>query len=178
MLRCTYRWLRQHMDIHLSPYLRPGTWVLTSGSLQMGLKWFVNLWDTYWVLGPVPRFNLVFIHLDSWDPDPRTRIADLLPFMFYDWIKIVDFSSNANSWLTNINQELHNGTETAGITGSQQKDCGIMFPCNQTSKSYRYYVISFFYFWEKNWVERERIYISLYSMTLPCDEEKWNSNLW
>ena len=24
----------------------PGTWVLTSGSLQMGLKWFVNLWDT------------------------------------------------------------------------------------------------------------------------------------
>lgn len=46
-------------------------------------------------------------------------------------------SSNANSWLTNINQELHNGTETAGITGSEQKDCRIMFPCNQTSKSYR-----------------------------------------
>ena len=163
---------------HSSPYLCPGTWVLTFGSLQIGLKWFVNLWDTYWVLGPVPRFNLVFIHLYFWDPDPRTRIADLLPFMVYDWIKIVDFSSNANSWLTNINQELHNGTETAGITGSEQKDCRIMFPCNQTSKSYRYYVISFFYFWEKNWVERERIYISLYSMTLPCDEEKWNSNLW
>ena len=36
---------------HSSPYLCPGTWVLISGSLQMGLKWFFNLWDTYWVLG-------------------------------------------------------------------------------------------------------------------------------
>ena len=37
---------------HSSLYLYPGTWVQSSVSLQIGLKWFVNLWDTYWVLGP------------------------------------------------------------------------------------------------------------------------------
>ena len=45
----------------------------------MGPKQFVNLWDTYWVLGPEPRFNLVFMHLDFWDPDPGTQTLDLLP---------------------------------------------------------------------------------------------------
>ena len=73
ILRCTYSRLRQHMDI------RHRIYVQALGPLQMGLKRFVNLWDTYWVLGPVPRFNLVFMHLDFWDPDPGTGIADLLP---------------------------------------------------------------------------------------------------
>ena len=48
------------------------------------------------------------------------------------------FSANAHSWLTNINQELHNGTEVAGITGSEQEDCQIIYPCNQTFTNYRY----------------------------------------
>jgi len=46
-------------------------------------------------------------------------------------------SANAHSWLTNINQELHNGTEAAGITGSEQEDCQIIFPCNQSFTNYR-----------------------------------------
>ena len=29
-----------------------------------------------WVLGLVQRFNLVFMHLDFWDPDPGTRDPD------------------------------------------------------------------------------------------------------
>ena len=72
-----------------NPYLRPGTWVLTSGSLQMGLKWFVNLWDTgNWskmicqplghLLGPGSRVPGPGSRTQ--DPGPRTRIADLLPF--------------------------------------------------------------------------------------------------
>ena len=48
------------------------------------------------------------------------------------------FSANAHSWLTNINQELHNGTEAAGITGSEQEDCQHVYPCNQTFSNYRY----------------------------------------
>ena len=79
-----------------NPYLRPGTWVLTSGSLQMGLKWFVNLWDTgNWskmicqplghLLGPGSRvqsygsgqcltwFSCALFH-GTQEPRPRTQI--------------------------------------------------------------------------------------------------------
>ena len=77
---------------HLSPYLCPGTWVLTSGSLQMGLKWFVNLWDTgNWskmicqplghLLGPGSR--VLGPGSRTQDPGPRTRYADLL--LFFSW---------------------------------------------------------------------------------------------
>ena len=37
--------------------------------------WLVNGFETE-ILGPVPRFNLVFMHLDFWDPDPGTRDPD------------------------------------------------------------------------------------------------------
>ena len=53
------------------------------------------------------------------------------------------FSANAHSWLTNIKQELHNGTEAAGITGSEQEDCQIIFPCNQKFTNYRQYIADF-----------------------------------
>ena len=72
MLQCTYRWHRRHMDINLSPY------VFTF----LGLKWFVNLWDTgNWSkmicqpLGQGPGSR-------TQDPGPRTRYADLLHFPF------------------------------------------------------------------------------------------------
>ena len=62
---------------HLLPYLCPGAWVLTSGSFQIGLKWFVNLWDTYWVPGPGsgPQVQSYFyaswfLGPRSWNPDP------------------------------------------------------------------------------------------------------------
>ena len=49
----------------------PNIWVLANGSKKIWLG--INLWNTYWVLGLLPRYNLIFNHLDFWDPDPGTR---------------------------------------------------------------------------------------------------------
>ena len=84
---------------HSSPYLHPGTWVLLSGSLQMGLKWFGNLWDTAnWskiicqplgqLLGPgschmglgiwvFPMSDLIFMCLVLLEPGPKTQIVGI-----------------------------------------------------------------------------------------------------
>ena len=82
MLRCTYRRLHWHMDICHHIYVQ------ALGSLQMGLKWFVNLWDTYWVLGPEsgakvqPRFYASwFLGPISWYSDCglASSLAFLIP---------------------------------------------------------------------------------------------------
>ena len=76
-----YLWSTSSTHGHLSPYLRPGTWFLTSGSLHMGLKWFVNLWDNYWVPGPViwvfPMSDLIFMCLVLLEPGPKTQIVGI-----------------------------------------------------------------------------------------------------
>ena len=58
---------------HSSLYLYPGTWVQSSVSLQIGLKWFVNLWDTYWVLGPGSGAKVQPRFYASWFLGPRSR---------------------------------------------------------------------------------------------------------
>ena len=57
--------------IFRSRHLGPNIWVLANGSKKIWLG--INLWNTYWVLGLLPRYNLIFNHLDFWDPDPGTR---------------------------------------------------------------------------------------------------------
>ena len=47
-------------------------------------------------------------------------------------------SANAHSWLTGLNSGLHNGTEDAGILGSESKNCELIYPCKHTPKSYRF----------------------------------------
>ena len=68
---------------HSSPYLRPGTWVLTSGSLQMGLKWFVNcqpMGHCKWVQNDLSTFGTL---IGSWVPGlgPGSRVLDPGPGM-------------------------------------------------------------------------------------------------
>ena len=56
-------------------------------------------------------------------------------------------SSNAESWLTNVNSTLHKGTKYAGIKGSDEKrvpygqedynSCEKEFPCKNFPKTYK-----------------------------------------
>ena len=71
---------------HSSPYLGPGTWVLTSGSLQMGLKWFINLWDTYWVLGPGSRAKVQPFFYATWFLGPRSRDLSTFGTLIGSWV--------------------------------------------------------------------------------------------
>ena len=74
----------------IAPYLPPGTWSPNIWDLANGCKLICQplgdlLGPVSRVLGPVPRFNLVFMHHDFWDPDPGTRDPDcrLAPNMRY-----------------------------------------------------------------------------------------------
>ena len=99
---------------HSSPYLGPGTWVLTFGVLANGSKmicqplgqllgpgsWVqsqgstfflcnlifgtqtlgpVNLWDTYWVLGP--GYRVLGLGPRTWDPRPGLRTCSVIGFL-------------------------------------------------------------------------------------------------
>ena len=66
------------VTIFMSRHLGPNIWVLANGSKMICQPLGHLLGPRSRVLTPEPRFNLVFMHLDFWDPDPGTRIADLL----------------------------------------------------------------------------------------------------
>ena len=90
----------------------PNIWVLANGSKKIWLG--INLWNTYWVLGLLPRYNLIFNHLDFWDPDPGFLTCSEFPcswelHFFYpnfrQLFEVEEFSTIKNENLANTNAE-------------------------------------------------------------------------